>query len=61
MEKYHTGEWKIGNIAGNGSWLNQCNSLMGYYTITDITQGKIVCEETMIKKVVHIMHGRELQ
>jgi hypothetical protein len=33
---------------------------MGYYTITDIAQGKIVCEETMIKKVMHIMRSKEV-
>jgi len=37
------------NLWGNGAWLNQHNSSVGYYNLTDVDTGKILCESVLVK------------
>jgi hypothetical protein len=52
MDKYHSGELQLVNLGGDGAWLNQHNSSVGYYNLTDVDTGKIICESVLAKKVV---------
>lgn len=58
--KYHSGEWELKHIAGDGSWASRRNSKVGYYTITDTTTGKIICESILVKEVAHQRYGRKV-
>ncbi|MHB1799744.1 MAG: hypothetical protein ACYCUI_15845 [Vulcanimicrobiaceae bacterium] len=60
IAKYHAGEWKMDDIGLDGSWLAHRNSAVGYYTATDVTRGKIICEEVMIKRSTQRINGKEV-
>jgi len=60
IAKHRAGEWKMDDIGLDGSWLARHNSAVGYYTATDVTRGKIICEEVMIKRSTQRINGKEV-
>ncbi len=60
LAKYRSGEWKLEHMAGDGSWATRRNASVHNYNMVDVIRGKIICEVTLVKRVVRQMHGKEV-